>query len=90
MNKSDFVKAIATHAHETPATVNAVLEALAEITSQALGNGDDVTIPGIIKLATKERAARKGRNPKTGEEIDIAAKTVVSTKVLKNLADHIA
>lgn len=90
MTKADLLKAISSDAGETAATVDAVLTSLANVTSKALGEGEDVTIPGLIKLDTKERAARKGRNPKTGEEIDIAAKTVVSVKVLKGLADHVA
>ncbi|KMW60764.1 DNA-binding protein HU-beta [Candidatus Rhodobacter oscarellae] len=90
MTKADLLKAISADAGESAATVDAVLTSLANVTSKALGEGEDVTIPGLLKLDTKERAARKGRNPKTGEEIDIAAKTVVSVKVLKGLADHVA
>lgn len=90
MTKADLLKAISADTGETAATVDAVLTSLASVTSKALGEGEDVTIPGLLKLDTKERAARKGRNPKTGEEIDIAAKTVVSVKVLKGLADHVA
>ena len=90
MTKADLLKAISADTGETAATVDAVLTSLANVTSKALGEGEDVTIPGLLKLDTKERAARKGRNPKTGEEIDIAAKTVVSVKVLKGLADHVA
>ncbi len=90
MTKADLLKAISADTGETAATVDAVLTSLANVTSKALGEGEDVTSPGLIKLDTKERAARKGRNPKTGEEIDIAAKTVVSVKVLKGLADHVA
>lgn len=90
MTKADLLKAISADTGETAATVDAVLTSLANVTSKALGEGEDVTIPGLLKLDTKERAARKGRNPKTGEEINIAAKTVVSVKVLKGLADHVA
>lgn len=90
MTKADLLKAISADTGETAATIDAVLTSLANVTSKALGEGEDVTIPGLLKLDTKERAARKGRNPKTGEEIDIAAKTVVSVKVLKGLADHVA
>lgn len=90
MTKADLLKAISADTGETAATIDAVLTSLANVTSKTLGEGEDVTIPGLLKLDTKERAARKGRNPKTGEEIDIAAKTVVSVKVLKGLADHVA
>ncbi len=90
MNKADLIKAIAADTGETNATVDAVLGSLANTTSKALGEGDEVTIPDIVKLGTKLRAARTGRNPKTGASIDIEAKTVVTTKVLKGLADHVA
>lgn len=90
MTKSDLLKAISFATGESQTTVDAVLASLADATSKALGEGDEVTIPGIIKLGTKMRAERMGRNPKTGEAIKIAAKTVVVPKVLKGLADHVA
>lgn len=90
MTKFDLLKAIASATGESQSTVDAVLKSLADATSKALGEGDDVTIPGIVKLATKDKPERMGRNPKTGEAIKIAAKTVVTTKVLKGLADHVA
>lgn len=90
MTKFDLLKAIAAATGESQATVDEVLKSLADATSKALGEGDDVTIPGIVKLGTKDKPERMGRNPKTGEAIKIAAKTVVTTKVLKGLADHVA
>ena len=90
MTKFDLLKAIAAATGESQATVDEVLKSLADTTSKALGEGDDVTIPGIVKLGTKDKPERMGRNPKTGEAIKIAAKTVVTTKVLKGLADHVA
>ncbi|MBF9052199.1 hypothetical protein GTA62_19750 [Roseobacter sp. HKCCD9010] len=90
MNKVDLIKAIAADTGETNATVDAVLNSLANTTSKVLGEGDEVTIPDIVKLGTKLRAARTGRNPRTGEPIAIDAKTIVTTKVLKGLADHVA
>lgn len=93
MNKPDLIKAITTDVAAlavNQATVEAVLNSLAVVASKELGEGEDVTIPGIAKLETKLRAARKGRNPKTGAELDIPAKTVVRVKVLKALADHVA
>lgn len=90
MTKADLLKAIADETGESQATVDAVLSSLSMVASKALGEGDDVTIPGLVKLDTKKRAARQGRNPKTGEAIQIAAKTVVTTKVLKGLVDHVA
>ncbi len=90
MTKSELLKAVAQASGENQATVEAVLNGLSMATSKALGEGDDLTIPGIAKLSTKERAARQARNPRTGEAIDVPAKTVVAVKVAKALADHVA
>lgn len=90
MNKSDLIKDVAAISGQSATTVDAVLDALAQATSRELGQGGDITIPGIAKLTTKERAARQGRNPQTGAPVDIPAKTVVAVKVVKALADHVA
>ncbi len=90
MTKAELIRAISDDTDIHGNVVEKVLDGLARVTSKHLGEGDEVTIPGIAKLTTKERAARKGRNPGTGEEIDIPAKTVVNVKVVKALADHIA
>lgn len=70
--------------------IETVLDALARAASKAVGEGDEVTIPGLVKLSTKERAARDGRDPNTGAPIAIAAKTVVVAKPLKALSDHVS
>lgn len=90
MTKSELIQAIAADTEIQGTIVDAVLDGLARTASKQLGQGDDVTIPGLIKLTTANRAARKGRNPRTGEAIDIPAKTVVTAKPVKALADHVA
>lgn len=90
MTKAELIKAISDDTEVHGAVIDKVLDGLARTASKALGDGDEVTIPGLIKMGTKERAARKGRNPGTGAEIDIPAKTVVTAKPLKALADHVA
>lgn len=68
------------------ADVEALLESLATVTIGALKSGDDLTIPFLGKFSTSHRAARKGRHPQTGAEIEIAAATVAKftpVKVLK-------
>lgn len=90
MTKSDLIKAIAADTHMIPGHVEQILDGLARVTSKHLAEGDDVTIPGLVKLAAKQRAARKGRNPGTGEAIDIPAKTVVSAKPVKALSEFVA
>lgn len=90
MTKAELIAAISADTDTPAATVEAVLNGLARATSKTLGEGDDLTLPGIAKLGTKLRPARKGRNPATGEAIDIPAKTVVAIKPVKALSDHVA
>lgn len=66
------------------------LKALAEVVTEGLVQGEEVTLPDIVKLGTKERSERKGHNPKTKEEIIIAAKVVPTAKFVKTLKDKVA
>lgn len=70
--------------------IEAVLASLANVVTDAVANGEEVTLPGIGKLSVAERAARKGRNPSTGEEMDIPAKTVPHFSAAKALKDAVA
>lgn len=69
------------------ASVKAILRTLGEVVGAELDNGGTVNLPGLGTLSVKERAARTGRNPKTGEEIEIPAKRVVKFSPAKNLRD---
>ena len=89
ITKEQLISDIA-EALDTPkATVRGVLEQLSEIVSDALENGDELTLPGIGKLKVGERPARSGRNPQTGAAIQIAAKKVVKFVPAKALNDAI-
>ena len=90
MTKAEFIKALAEECNTTAVAVESLLDGLTRVTSKELGEGGEVTIPGIAKLTTKARAARVARNPQTGASVDVPAKTVVNVKVLKALADHVA
>ena len=82
---SDIAEAI-----DTPkSTVRAALEQLSEIVSDALENSDEITLPGMGKLKVSERPARTGRNPQTGQTLQIAAKKVVKFVPAKALSDAI-
>jgi DNA-binding protein HU-beta len=70
--------------------VAAVLDTLNEVVTDCIANGEEVTIPGIGKLSIKDKAARKGRNPSTGEEMDIPAKRVPHFSAAKALKDAVA
>lgn len=54
-----------------------ILKASFDVMKQAIASGEDVAIPGFGKYKVTTRKARKGRNPKTGESIEIKAKQVV-------------
>lgn len=72
------------------ADVSSLLDSLATVSANALASGDEVTLPGIGKLSVIIRAARTGRNPATGDEIDIPAKQVPAFKAVKALKDAVA
>ena len=87
MTKSQLVSALAEKAEISKAQAKAALEGLAELAYA--GADDGFTIPGIGKLVKVDRAARKGRNPATGEEIDIPAKTVLKFRIAKAAKDAV-
>ncbi|MFA0500620.1 HU family DNA-binding protein, partial [Vibrio sp. 10N.222.46.A1] len=73
MNKSQLVEHIATSADISKEQAGTALNALVEGISTTLANGDDVSILGFGSFKVNSRAARTGRNPRTGEEIQISA-----------------
>lgn len=89
MNKSELVDAIATQADLSKAAATRALDATLEAVTSALQKGDSVSLVGFGTFAVKERAARTGRNPKTGDEIQIAAAKVPSFKPGKGLKDAV-
>ncbi|MDD2553186.1 MAG: HU family DNA-binding protein [Desulfotomaculaceae bacterium] len=90
MNKAELISSVAEHAElskkDSEKAVNAVLETI----GKALGNGDRVQLVGFGTFEIRERAARKGRNPQTGEEINIAAARVPVFKAGKALREAVA
>jgi DNA-binding protein HU-beta len=90
MKKDELIDAIAGDAGMTKRDVERVIDGLGEVASAALAGGDEIVLPGLGKFKTKTRAARNGRNPHTGEPLQIPAKTVVDFKVAKALADRVA
>lgn len=89
MNKSDLVDAIAQHAEIPQAAATRALEASINAISAALKRGESVTLAGFGAFVVKERPARVGRNPRSGETIQIAASRAVSFKPGKALKDGI-
>ena len=89
MNKGDLVSAMAEVTGMTKKNTAAAVDAFIEVVSETLEKGEDVALVGFGTFKVKERAARKGRNPQSGEEIDIPASNVVSFKVGKTLKDAV-
>lgn len=89
MNKQELINEIAEDADLSKAEVGRVLDTLGLCAQNALTQGDEVVLPGIGKLKTKERAARTSRNPKTGEAVEVPAKTVVKFSPAKALKEAV-
>lgn len=87
MKKADLIKAVAEASGVNQKNVDAVLTAFTLVTMKSLSQGEEVTIQDIGKLSVKARAARTGRNPATGETIQIAAGRTVTFKAAKALKD---
>lgn len=88
MNKSELIDAIAAKVNLSKKDAKAALEATLEAVSESLKAGDAVQLIGFGTFKVNERAARTGRNPRTGEEIKIAAAKIpafVAGKALKDL-----
>ena len=73
MNKAELVEALATKTGETKKSAEASLNAFIEVVTDALKKGDKVQLIGFGSFEVRKRAARKGRNPQTKEEIKIPA-----------------
>lgn len=90
MNKSELIDAIASKASLSKTDSAQALDAVIAAVGEALKSGDTVTLVGFGTFSVKERAARTGRNPKTGVAIQIAASKVPGFKAGKGLKDIVA
>lgn len=89
MKKDQLISAIADKADISKEAAGKTLDALIDVLSEALKNNEEVTLVGFGKFMVRERAARTGRNPKTGEPLNIAASKTPSFKAGKALKDAI-
>ena len=89
MNKSELVDAIADSADISKAAAGRAVDAVVESVTNALKGGDQVTLIGFGTFSVKDRAARTGRNPQTGAEIQIAAAKIPSFKAGKALKEAV-
>jgi len=89
MNKNDLVQAVADEANLSKADAARAVDAVLSSVGKALKQGDTVALVGFGTFQVKERAARTGRNPRTGEEITIAASKNPVFKAGKALKDAV-
>jgi len=89
MNKNELVASIATEAELTKATAHEVLDSMIKTITSALKKNDTVKLTGFGNFSILKRSARKGRNPLTGEALNIAAKKVVRFKAGSELKEAV-
>ncbi len=89
MNKSELVDAIASGADISKASAGRALDAMVDTITETLRKGDQVALVGFGTFSVKDRAARAGRNPQTGNAIQIPAARVPGFKAGKGLKDAV-
>jgi len=89
MNKSELIAAIAKSTKLTKADVTNVVDQFLEVSKKELKKGGEISLTGFLSIKKVKRAARTGRNPRTGKVLKIAAKNVVKIKAGKALKDAV-
>lgn len=89
MNKAELISKIADDAEITKSQANTAIDSFVEAVTKTLKKGDKLTLVGFGTFSVSKRAARNGRNPKTGEVIKIKAKKVAKFKAGKELSSKI-
>jgi len=89
MNKADFIGAVSAEAELSKADAGRAVDAVIETIKNALKSGDSVSLVGFGTFVVRKRAARTGRNPRTGDTIKIAASKNPSFKAGKALKDAV-
>ncbi len=88
-NKAELIESVATATGLTKKDATAAVDAVFTSIQESLSKGDKVQLIGFGNFEVRERAARKGRNPQTGEEIEIPASKVPAYKPGKALKDAV-
>ena len=89
MNKAELIDAVAEGAELTKADAGRAVDAVIEVIKKALKDGDSISLVGFGTFVVRTRAARTGRNPRTGDEIKIEASKNPSFKAGKALKDAV-
>ena len=87
MKKNELINAVALHSNVERKMAKAVIEGTVDVILANVAKGEIVNISGFAKFFKKKRPARIGRNPATGEQIQIKAKTVAKITALKGFKD---
>ena len=89
MNKAELIDAVASSADLSRASATQAVDAVVDTITDSLRKGDSVTLVGFGTFEVRARAARTGRNPQTGEEIQIKASRAPAFKAGKALKDAV-
>jgi DNA-binding protein HU-beta len=89
MNKAELIDAVAASANLSKADAGRAVDAVVDAIAKSLKRGQQVAVVGFGTFSVKHRAARQGRNPRTGETIQIAASNVPGFKAGKALKDAV-
>jgi DNA-binding protein HU-beta len=89
MTKSELIDKVAKEAKIPRAAAERAINSFTASIMEVLKQGDKITLPGFGTFLTSNRSARKGRNPRTGQEIDIPAVRIPKFKVGKGLKDAV-
>ena len=89
MNKAELVNAIANETGLSKKDTEATINSFVNVVSNALVNKDKVQLIGFGTFETRERAARTGKNPQTGEALNIPASTTAALKIGKSLKEKL-
>ncbi|MDO4450815.1 MAG: HU family DNA-binding protein [Moraxella sp.] len=89
MNKQELIQAVADKSGLTQKDAKTALDATLAVVSDTLAQGDEVVLVGFGTFSVREQKARTGRNPQTGEKIQVPAKKVPSFKAGKGLKEAV-
>lgn len=89
MGKSELFSHFSERFNVKRAEAREFFEELQQLSERELKRTGEFVLPGMVKLVVQNRKARIGRNPATGEQIQIAAKTVVKARIAKQLKDSV-
>ena len=87
MNKRELINEVAAAADVTKRDAEAVISSIISAITGAVSRGEGVELGGLMMIRVTNRAARTGRNPKTGATLEIPAKNVVKATISKALSD---